>query len=316
MFQATGNFTFFPRLPIELQDAIWNIAVTPAPTAHFACFQREKKDRRYTSGVRRPWGAGSWRSRYYLSIQRFLPPGLDNPPPWLDVLRRVCRRSLAAVHRHEIRLLEPFQIEAGETQDPKGDHLTLPPITIDSALDLVILHPNWSNTARRIAKPPEFALPEIRHPMKAQLRYLAIPWCAPWAKWSKKPAREAVEGLLAPFFRLHVLYVVLEPEDLKAARRPCSSEDEICVEEYVAAYKGDHASPTSFRYGGRVYYELLPTEVQELGGLVGMMKVFNTVREKRNKPSRQRNSPTINPEQGREAKILRTAPSFYLMSWR
>jgi hypothetical protein len=178
------------------------------------------------------------------------------------------------------------------------------------------LHPGWPTTARRIVNPPKFAPHETRRPLKAQLRYLAIPWCAPWAKWSKTPAREAIEGLLVPFFRLHVLYVLLEPEDLKAARQPCPpGEDEICLEEYLAAYREDHDSPASFRYGDRVYYEIAPSVARELGGVVSLMKAFNSVREKKTKPSRKRNVP-VNLGQEREAKIRQPAPSFRLMSWK
>lgn len=274
-YQILPTLTSFLRLPTELQDAIWNNAVLPAPTVHFASLQREKK-RIKARGVIRPWGPYS-RHRYNLLIKRFLPLGLEESLPRLEIVSRVCRRSHAAVRQHEIQQVEPFRIDASEADNP-----ALPAISIDAALDLVILHPNWANTARKTVKPPEFALPESRNPLRAQLRYLAVPWCAPWAKWSKTPAREAIEGLLAPFFGLHVLYVILEPEILNVARQHCSSgEDEICLEDYLATYRNHHDSPASFRYGDRVYHEIALADARKLGGLVGMMKVFNSVREKR-----------------------------------
>ncbi|KAH7127274.1 hypothetical protein EDB81DRAFT_140727 [Dactylonectria macrodidyma] len=310
-FPTTPSFVFFPRLPTALQDAVWISALETVPAAYFARFQREKRVK--NGGAKKPWGR---RPRYNLSIERFLPPGVDDPFSWPETLRRTCRRSRSVVQQHEMHQVQPFRIEAGQIDHRRGSIVSLPAITIDAARDLVVFHPNWANVARRIAKPPTFALVETRNPLRAQLRYLAIPWCAPWAKWSQTPARQAIEGLLAPFYRLQVLYVLLEPEDLMLAMQSSSQvEDKDWLEVYLAASRENHTSPLGFRHGDRVYYEIPLTEARKLGGLLGMMRIFNSVLEKMNKPSRQRyGPPNLEPKQ--KARSRRPVPSFRLMSWR
>ncbi|KAI1251223.1 hypothetical protein MGN70_008285 [Eutypa lata] len=284
------SFTRFPHLPPELQDTIWAMVLeSSTPAVQYASLQRV----RCGLITRRP-----------LCLWRGLPPDFTTTTthkhklaPWTvtDSLSQTCLRSRAVVIRNRQRRPPSHNLELMPCEmkvpDPRGGRIglglgqqsrsdtfatiRLPRSSMDSSCDLAILGEGWNFSE----------LLYYRLSPTPSIRRFAVQWCAETSDGPKKlPTASCLLVLLDTMPDLEVLYAVLEPAQVEAAEgdwpgyRPGTDAD---VEMYLEDHYGRAGGHGLFHGMGRVYFEIPPKRVAALGGLVDFVRIFRTLRQRR-----------------------------------
>ena len=92
---------------------------------------------------------------------------------------------------------------------------------------------------------------------------------------------------LSRMYNLRVLYVLVSPEAIAAARRYAPTEDETqtfsqVLEGFLQAYSGDEPPPGPWVRGRLEYREMTIEEMRELIGLYGLIFRFDLIRIDKN----------------------------------
>ncbi|OTB10769.1 hypothetical protein K445DRAFT_16315 [Daldinia sp. EC12] len=260
---SRANFPFFLRLPREVQDNIWTVAIDSSPpTAYFAGLELyEPNDEDDPDIVFR---------------RLYQPHELSSAPPpsnTIESLLQTCKRSRAAVIRYRrkyqhicISTLAYFEDVSFHDYDTSLRITTEAPlgINLDPSSDLLILDDSWRD---------EYVL-RARNEFHKQtgVRNVAVPWTEQ-SLLTEEDALNIVfyaEGIIQAFPSLEVLYVVVEPTELEEATGswPYHDEDpEMALKPYVENNYGEGGAPREFRVSGRQYFEVSPLRLTTLGGL-------------------------------------------------
>lgn len=200
----------------------------------------------------------------------------------------------------------------------------LPELSINAETDLVILNEGWNAQIEGLsgrANRQRLEQPE-------QLRFIAVPWTLQKthdhpAEPNDAPCRlyptllSGIRNLLVAYGGLDVLYVLVEPDVLRAASEQPWTEtrewdetlkgDEISLGTFLAAYEEGQIRPGSFWCGWREFYEVPAEQVAHLRGLEDMAWWLEILRAQRTEREDARN---MGPDA--EMEPLR----FRFMTWR
>lgn len=302
-------FSSFAKLPLELQDLIWEFCVLQ-DTAHFARLRYSEFFNNVRGG--RPRG-GSLPDRATLDLERTCAP--HSITETRTVLLQTTTRSRAAVLGQK----EPVFL-GRRCAVQKIKQSPLPGLPINAAADMVVLNDNWPGVTVGLRAT---VLQRVKSPN--QLRYLAVPWSPSHPEsvdfkndgW--QPLHRAIEKLLVLYWGLHVLYVLVEPEILQTSTQPWPENmgweppypggEPVSLEGYLAAYVEGNSHTTNFRSGNREYFEVPAEKVLHLGGLENIICALEMLRNYRN---------TFNYGPGASATLeSRKEPvKLRLMSWK
>lgn len=293
-------FSFFARLPVEVQDMIWDLALVGWPIAQFADIKRTPiglLDLASNTHTPKNLAVTFCRSR--------APADGDVPPALLTT----CVRSRAAVMRYR----PPVDcVEIAETRRPsyrRRGMVLAPAVSITSA-DLVVLAKDYW-----VSECQTFGIRAVEGLLHGEgnVHYLAVQCsAAPVHPDLLVSLRRATEGLLTAFPRLRVLYWVVEPNECAGGVRPWPE----ChwLPRYLAKYggggsgsDGDGGSsspePLHFQCGTRDFYELPVEHVAQLGGLEPLIHMLAYAMERGHRII------GVNVER-------QSFPSLRLMTWR
>ncbi|KAK6956650.1 hypothetical protein Daesc_001929 [Daldinia eschscholtzii] len=260
---SRANFPFFLRLPREVQDNIWKVAIDLSPpTAYFAELELYEPNDEDGPDI--------------VFKRLYQPHELASAPPpsnTIESLLQTCKRSRAAVIRYRrkyqhicISTLAYFEDVPSDDYDTSLRTITKAPlgINLDPSSDLLILDDSWRD---------EYVLRGCNEFRKQTgIRNIAVPW----TKQSCLTADDVLnilfyaEGIIQAFPSLEVLYVVVEPTELEEATGnwPYHDEDpEMALKPYVENNYEEGGAPREFRVSGRQYFEVSPLQLTTLGGL-------------------------------------------------
>ncbi|KAK8134603.1 hypothetical protein PG984_006615 [Apiospora sp. TS-2023a] len=304
------RFHSFSKLPKELQLSIWKLAASE-PQVHYATLTRK-------TASSPPPVPSRGRRRAFLPFQIDLvqdnaAPGRPEPntlwPP-LDALLRAVKDSRAVAQR----LLEsshPVFLNPNPTAPL--DRGRFPALRVRPMTDLVILSAGWQDqldmrgriiSHRQVQDVPQLCCLGVSC---ATASDTGIP-TLDGERFRK--FLNATEGLMRVYWALRVLYVVVEPEQLRACegswrrdtkspgpgrdleQHPDDDDDDDCesaseenevelLAGFLAAYEKGLPPALFFGCDGtREYFELTTSQVAELGGLADVVSALETVRRK------------------------------------
>lgn len=269
-------FPYFAKLPLELQDIIWEfcILLDPPQTAHFALFKHVSI--LVPPPTRRP------EIKEIFHLERLPHTVVDSRTTLLQTTSR--SRAIALRHHDTATPTESALLKAST----KSNQRPLPELRIDAATDLVILAEDSCRRAQRFST--AMMRPHLTY-YPDMLRYLAVPW-SPWDPSCPDDALQSlhgcISGLLRVYSTLHVLYVLVEPEVLQASKQPwpenmtwdtgITGTDIVSLDEYLAAYVEGDIHPGGFRSGNREYFEIQPEQILQLAGLESIICTLETFR--------------------------------------
>lgn len=193
-------FPRFVQLTLETREIFWELCVrNPTTTVHFAGV----KHRTVVRGSRR--GPPS----QVVHLERSCAPHSEET---LTALLHATSRSRAIALRHQdgATPVESALVHGRKTTS-ESSQFPLPELHINATTDRVILEEYWNQQVDRVHS----LSPRIEYP--DQLRYLAVSWKPPNLKPGifENPPLESLHrgilGLLTVYWRLHVLYVLVDP---------------------------------------------------------------------------------------------------------
>lgn len=257
-----ASFSLFAKLPLELQDLIWEFYLTPSrPIAHFARLELDSLDP-------------------YVEFKPDLPIVMlrvyrSHPPSHLSdayirferdaTLLQTTSRSRALTRRlnpsRTHSLCSALLLKDPNVPDP------LPSLRINTSTDLVILKDGYSSYLLPCPGPGFDTTARY-------FRYIAInlPRYDPFSnslKW-------AITNIIRVYFDvLDVLYVIVDPDVLrqsedkpwKDSRSLNISSHRFSLERYLKAYTESNIRPPAFNCGTREYFEVPAGQIPKLGGL-------------------------------------------------
>ncbi|EQL02483.1 hypothetical protein OCS_01804 [Ophiocordyceps sinensis CO18] len=250
-----AHFSPFSRLPLELQDLIWETSIPrPSAVAYKARLSLQPRHRNEDGSM----GSNS-KNKVHLDHVKPANRGSDFRS-MLSALLVTCRRSSA------VAILVYNSIQPAPEIRLRGlGH----PVNVST--DLVIVQDGWQDVSRA------FNALSARHlePRKT-LRYVALELNA---DLSRGLGFNSILGFLNICEDLHAFYFVLDPDYLPALQGPWLPEedrdwialsryDEPFLVRFFDAYKqAQGIQMPLFRTGNREYYELGLDYVAQAGGL-------------------------------------------------
>ncbi|KAJ4267568.1 hypothetical protein NW762_003676 [Fusarium torreyae] len=256
------KFPRFSRLPLEIQDEIWELALNiEAPTAHFVTLKYRTN---FYSNVP-PDQEREWWETCAATIATEVDTSRAKPVfPTRYALMLTCRRSRHVVQRAS-RLWEPADLHTTRATliqplvpveyhffHAKGyrDQMTEPQ-KIDTYQDLTILIDPWAvGSIFQQGLPREDTLPQIRQ--------AAIPFLPTDSKYKHGYYKQKFTKLLHVLPKLRVLYILVHPDQTRKAMRKV--DPEMCTK--MTAYfdnreeTQDEVPFKTFQCRDRVYYEI------------------------------------------------------------
>ncbi|KAF6804320.1 hypothetical protein CSOJ01_10289 [Colletotrichum sojae] len=286
-------FPSFPKLPQELQISVWELAASQ-PQAYFATL---------TLGIASapPTPPPGQRRRrrfppFEIDLVRDAGPGaspMELPWPPLDALLRTTRASRAAGQKV---LATSRSVSLRSPPKESSDQVPYTLLPFRPMTDLIILGSGWQGQLDMRGR----VVPTRQVENIPQLRSVGVPFpTAPGGNAgtrldadASRAFRFSVEGLLTVYWALRVLYVVVEPEQLRGCDVPWQDTDlnlelthgpellrgkKGSLAKFLAAYeKGP--PPATFEYGAREYFEVSADRIAEFGGLADVVSLLETLR--------------------------------------
>lgn len=259
-------FTLFPKLPQELQDSIWELAIPIG--SRRAYHIRLVYQTRWKTVEGLPISTTKYRFHLF-NISSSM--DYDEAVSTMANLLITCRRaSCIAIRTYSARQpAAPFSLHG----------LNYP---INSASDLVVIQNGWQRSAREYSS-------QVRVPFEDQpkpLRYVAVEWPGPGHDDGYFSHFNSLMGFLSLWDQLKAFYVVVQPDHLLASERPWAPSNEIdwgiamgpdpTWESFIAdCSKDSEDQDLVFYCHGREYYEVPTEQLCQYGGLeevVGMLE--------------------------------------------
>ena len=309
------GFPRFLRLPLEIQDRVWELSVpTAAPLAYPVRLSFRGTQPPFVRSL--PPGAEGEDDFGPSGVRLDLigPAGFDRAETRAALARLLvtCRRASATALRVYDSLLRTAELFTLWTPARPGAPEIRPsrrrrtstcasvvPLQLDRARDLVVLQPGWQEACVRFGGQ---ALEHLKWPAPS-LHNIGLRWDGP-----RPPGTQpyytlyAINGLLGMWLERRAVYAVLHPEDLAAAEgpwRPASQRvwpappgadaEELSLEDFLDAYRDDDddddvpgggggGGPVTFRGTDREYYEVPAEQVARSGGLEEVVEMLETAR--------------------------------------
>ncbi|KAK2594588.1 hypothetical protein QQS21_007718 [Conoideocrella luteorostrata] len=247
-----ARFPSFARLPIELQQTIWE-ATIPAPcaTAYPAKLTIQAPHRNEDGSI----GANS-KCRAHLHNAAKIGPAKSGFISTLSSLLLCCKAAsdaaTAAYQRHKTD--SPMSLRGLRHE-------------INARRDLLMLQQGWQSQCHRLATSVRYIEPQ------RTLHNLAIVWPGPETK--EFYGFNALMNLLSLWKNLQALYVVVDPGYLEA--KPWIPDEDRCwdngyngcLSTFLDTYGLNQSphEPSVFYDGDRVYYEVGGDVLAKAGGL-------------------------------------------------
>ncbi|KAF4966116.1 hypothetical protein FSARC_6167 [Fusarium sarcochroum] len=310
--KSSTNFPRFSRLPLEIQDEIWKLALDiNAPTAHFVTLKyRTNFYSNVPQGQEREW----W-DTCAVTIATECDTSRVKPVfPTRHALMLTCRRSRhvvrrasrlwkpASLHTTRATLIQPLIPVEYHFFHAKGyrDQLTMDQ-KIDTSQDLTILIDPWAaNTVFQQGLPREDTIPQIQ--------CVAIPYLPNDAKYASGIYAHKFTKLLHVLPKLRVLYILVHPDQTRKANRKI--DPRVCTK--MSAYfenreeTQDQVPFKTFQCRDRVYYEIPEITLMQMCQLRKLPKLIEKlgkISEKQKKKSQ--------PKYGEQPPLV-----IRIMTWR
>ncbi|KAH8887947.1 hypothetical protein GQ53DRAFT_872020 [Thozetella sp. PMI_491] len=265
-----AQFTLFPKLPYELQNLIWELAIPPQSTGA-AYFARLTCQLRHRNEDGTPGTNGQSKTHIYYTAEQS--NGLQHAPnrfisTLAALLTTCCRSADIAIAAYQL-------YQSKHVFTLRGLHHP-----IDTSSDLIIFQNGWQAPSKLYARTPA----QYLEPTKP-LRYIGVLWPGP-VPGSCFYDFNGVIGFLRLWDALDTFYIVIDPEDLRQACYPWLLEEERQWESVLRRYEdrelegllglyreAERMGSRIFRDGEREYFEVSADQVAQSGGLedVGML---------------------------------------------
>lgn len=276
-----ASFTLFPKLPLELQDLIWEFYLLgpSPPTAHFARIERD------TPNEFRVEEKPDLPTEMLLVYRSGPPSHLNDAYIGFDrgaTLLQTTSRSRALTRRLKATQTHPL-FPALLLKDPRFS-VCCPSLRIDTSTDIIILN-NVFNGHLLPGPPPGFDATAW------YFRYIAIN--IPSYHLESKSLKYIIANIKSIYVdSLDVLYVIVDPDVLRQSEgQPWIDSRDLGImnhrfslERYLKTYTESKIRPAGFKCGTREYFEVPAEQIPRLGGLSRVIALLDFAGSLRQRP--------------------------------